>query len=178
MKLRKQILSIAESAIRPVEDDIASIGKTLGENYFDSDITSTFNDLVVQLIVEQPLKIPFIAAIVLVVNAYKQEFAGDILQKVGEALQGYLNAGQWRNTKLALRFLGCLQGILEGDGVFGILGELFSRAIDLQTASSEDALGLELVKIILAVNPTPWLLQRLGWTRLPRRCWIRQKLSR
>lgn len=40
--------------------------------------------------------------------------------------------------KLVLRFLACLQGVLDGDGVFPILDELFSRAVDLQTASSED----------------------------------------
>ena len=63
---------------------------------------------------------------------------GEILEKVGSRLQEYLKAGAWREVKLLLRFLGCLQGLLAGDGVFPILGELFDRAVDLQTASSED----------------------------------------
>lgn len=70
-----------------------------------------------------------------------------------------------------IRFLGLLQGLFEGDGIFPILEDLFSRAVDLQTASSDDvrakchdglysllichgqALGLELVKIILLTIP-------------------------
>ncbi len=43
--------------------------------------------------------------------------------------------------------------MFEGDGVFPILDELFSRAADLQMNSSEDAIGLELVKIILLTIP-------------------------
>lgn len=89
-------------------------------------------------VTEQPLKIPFVAAIVLVVNSQKSEIAAEVLSKVGEALQGCINSGSWRDVKLLLRFLGCLQGLLEGEGVFQILEELFSRAVDLQTASSED----------------------------------------
>ncbi|KAL9108944.1 MAG: hypothetical protein Q9227_006340 [Pyrenula ochraceoflavens] len=153
VKVRKQILSIAESPIRPVEEDVASIGKLLAENFFDNDLTTAFNDLVVQLTLDQPLKIPFVAAIVLVVNAHRQEFTEEILKKLGDTLQSSLNNGQWRNVKLLLRCLACLQALFEGDGVFTVLEELFLRAVDLQTASSEDALGLELVKVILAVIP-------------------------
>ena len=89
-------------------------------------------------VVEQPFKIPFIAAIVLVVNPSKPELAQEILEKAGTVIQERLEVGAWREVKLVLRFLGCLQGLLEGDGVFPILEELFSRAVDLQTASSED----------------------------------------
>ena len=88
--------------------------------------------------VEQPLKIPFIAAIVLHANAQKPEFTTEILQKVAEALQKNLETGSWREVKLLLRFLGCLQGLFEDDGVFTVLEDLFSRAVDLQTQSSED----------------------------------------
>ena len=88
--------------------------------------------------VEQPLKIPFIAAIVLVANAHKPELTADVLKKIGEATQKHLDESSWREVKLFLRFLGCLQGLFEGDGVFGILEDLFSRAVDLQTQSSED----------------------------------------
>ena len=87
---------------------------------------------------EQPFKIPFVAAIVLVINPQKPEVAQEMLARAGKAIQGYLDTGAWREVKLVLRFFGCLQGLLEHDGVFPLLEELFSRAVDLQTASSED----------------------------------------
>lgn len=93
-------------------------------------------------VIEQPLKIPFIAATVLVANNYKPELVDDVLKRVRESLQQYIDAGAWREVKLLLRFLGCLQSIFEGDGVFPVLEELFARAVDLQTASSEDVSGL------------------------------------
>ena len=89
-------------------------------------------------ITEQPFKIPFVAAIVIVVNLQKPEITQEILARAGSAIQGHLEAGAWREVKLTLRLLGSLQGILEGDGVFPILEDFFSRAVDLQTASSED----------------------------------------
>lgn len=88
--------------------------------------------------VEQPLKIPFLAAIVLAANRQKSQIAHDVLARSGILMQEHLDVGAWRDVKLVLRFLGCLQGLLEGDGVFSVLEELFSRAVDLQTASSED----------------------------------------
>ncbi len=94
--------------------------------------------LIVIRIVEQPFKIPFAAAIILVANPQKQEITHEILKRAGDATQKYLEDGAWREVKLVLRFLGCLQGLFQGDGVFTILEELFSRAVDLQTASSED----------------------------------------
>lgn len=103
--------------------------------------------------VEQPLKIPFVASTVLVLNSRKPEATAAILAKAGEHTASYVAQGEWQNVKLMLRFLGCLQGILEGEGVFPMLEELFSRAVDLQTASSEDSLGLELVKVILYTIP-------------------------
>jgi len=87
---------------------------------------------------EQPLKIPFIAATVLIANFQKSELVSDVLNKSGVCLQKYIDAGAWREVKLLLRFLGCLQCVFEGDGIFPILEELFARAVDLQTASSED----------------------------------------
>lgn len=104
-------------------------------------------------VVEQPLKIPFVAAVVLVTNAQKPELTASILAKAGELVQNYINAGEWRAVKLMLRFLGCMQGLYEGEGIFPILEELFQRAAQLQMASSEDSLGLELVKVILFTLP-------------------------
>jgi len=91
---------------------------------------------------EQPFKIPFAAAIVLVANPQKPELAGEVLKKAGEALHKHLELGLWREVKLLLRLLGGLQGLFEGDGVFPMLEELFARAVDLQTASSEDVRAL------------------------------------
>ncbi|KAL1963181.1 hypothetical protein VTN77DRAFT_8614 [Rasamsonia byssochlamydoides] len=152
-KVRRQLLMIAESAARRAEDDALSIAKTLAENPEDEGLKEGFLDLVIQLVLEQPFKIPFVAAVILATNAQRSEVAAEVLKKAGEALQNSLNVGAWRDTKLLLRFLSCLQGIFDGDGVFPILEELFARAVDLQTASSEDSLGLEIVKIILFTIP-------------------------
>lgn len=75
---------------------------------------------------------------VLVINTLKPDFAVELLKKASSTAQDALNAGVWRDVKLLIRLLGCLQGILEGEGVFVILEDLFSRAVDLQTTSSED----------------------------------------
>ena len=89
-------------------------------------------------VVEQPFKIPFIAATIIVINPQKSELAQELVTRAAKAIEEYLNAGHWREVKLVLRFLACLQGLLEEDGVFPLLEELFSRAVDLQTSSSED----------------------------------------
>jgi nuclear cap-binding protein subunit 1 len=103
--------------------------------------------------IEQPFKITWVASVILLANARKPEFGADVLKKLGEVVQKHVNNGDWREVKLYLRFLSCLQGLFEGDGIFSLLREFFSRAADLQTKSSDDALGLELVKIILLTLP-------------------------
>jgi len=138
IKLRKQVVSIAEAPHRRVDEDIMNSAKTIADNYFDTDLTNTFLDIAVSLTLEQPLKIPFIAAIVLQTNTQKPEFTEEVLKKVGDALQQNINTGCWREVKLLLRFLACLQGLFMGDGVFPFLEELFTRAAELQTASNED----------------------------------------
>lgn len=99
-------------------------------------------------VVEQPFKIPFLAAIVIVINPQKAEVAQETLRRAAKAMQEYLEAGHWREVKLVLRFLACLQTLLEDDGVFPLLEELFSRAVDLQTASAEDV-SILLVVLVL-----------------------------
>ena len=89
-------------------------------------------------VLEQPLKIPFLAGVVQATNQQKPDLGREILEKSAAQTQGLINAGDWREVKLLLRFLGSLQGMLEGHGVFPIFEELFARAVDLQTASSED----------------------------------------
>ncbi|PWY64308.1 cap binding protein [Aspergillus heteromorphus CBS 117.55] len=153
VKVRRQLLTIAESAARRAEDDAISIARSVAENYGDEEFRNSFVDIAIDLVLEQPLKIPFIAATVLVANFQKSELVSDVLNRSSESLQKYVDVGAWREVKLLLRFLGCLQSIFEGDGIFPVLEELFARAVDLQTASSEDLLGLELVKIILFTIP-------------------------
>lgn len=109
---------------------------------------------------EQPFKIPFVAAIVLFANLRKAELAGEVLARACKKLQMYLAVGAWREVKLVLRFLGCLQGLFEGDGVFPILEDIFSRAVDLQTASSEDVSISPI--IIFALLTTVNLEPRIG----------------
>lgn len=127
----------------------------MAECYEDDELRNTFLELVTQLlvasssvlyagtkatfsVVEQPFKTPFVAAIIVVASPQRLELGEQIVAKFVTNLQGYLRSGCWREVKLVLRLLACLQGLLEGDGVFPILEELFSRAVDLQTASSED----------------------------------------
>ncbi|KAL4801721.1 MIF4G like-domain-containing protein [Aspergillus unguis] len=153
VKVRRQLLTIAESAARRAEDDALSIAKNVAENYEDEELRDSFIEIALDLVLEQPLKIPFVATVVLVANTIKTELAADVLKRTVERFNSHVEAGAWREVKLLLRFLGCLQCIFEGDGVFAVLEELFSRAVDLQTASSEDLIGLELVKIILYTIP-------------------------
>lgn len=84
------------------------------------------------------MKIPFVAATTLVTHNLKPELGSEIIKRTGNTLQKYIDSGSWREVKLLLRFLGCLQPVFEGDGIFPLLEELFARAADLQTASSED----------------------------------------
>ena len=90
------------------------------------------------MVVEQPLKTPFVAAVVLVANSLKPEVLAELLTTVTTATEEKVRAGDWRDVKLYLKFLACLQGSLEGEGLFPVLEDLFSRAVDLQTGSSDD----------------------------------------
>ncbi|KAL8817598.1 MAG: hypothetical protein Q9223_003590 [Gallowayella weberi] len=153
VRLRKQLLSIAESPLKRIDEEVLEIATTVAENHEDEEIRATFLDLVLQLIDEQALKIPFVAAVILALNNKKPELAQESIARSATALNEHLKAGAWREVKLLLRFLGCMQTILEGDGVFPVLEELFARAVDLQTASLEDGLGPEIVKIILLTIP-------------------------
>ncbi|KAJ5566942.1 hypothetical protein N7535_006248 [Penicillium sp. DV-2018c] len=163
VQVRRQLLTIAESAARRAEDDVQSIAKTVSENYEDEEIRRDFVNIALDLVLEQPLKIPFIAATVLVAHNLKPELGSEVLGKAAEALQKYIDMGAWREVKLLVRFLGILQPIYEGDGIFPLLEELFARAVDLQTASSEDLLGLELVKIIQFTIPYVMLSPASGF---------------
>lgn len=88
--------------------------------------------------IEQPFKIPFVAAVVMHANINKPAVAAEILKRTAEFCQQHMDQGKWREVKLMLRFLACLSGLFADDGIFPLLDELFNRAVDLQTASAED----------------------------------------
>lgn len=88
--------------------------------------------------VEQPFKAPFVAAVLLGVNVVRSEMVGVVLARAVEGLNAALGKGDWRVVKLYMKFLGGLQGLLEGDGVFPVLQDMLSKAVDLQTESNEE----------------------------------------
>lgn len=113
------------------------------DNYDDDmNLRETFINLSMQLIVEQPLKTPFVAAVVLLANTRKPELVDLVLARATHGIEASIGRGEWREVKLHLKFLACLQSCFEGDGLFPLLEELFSRAADLQTASSDDVSSL------------------------------------
>lgn len=175
VRLRKQLLDIADSPLRGATEEARAIAQLLTDNYDDLRLRETFVDLALQLVVEQPLKTPFVAAVALVLNtlshkppqpqqsnggkgdggdtkmeeavdAQKEETQSqpctavmdDMLGRVAAAVEEKVKVGEWRTVKLYLKLLACLQNALDGEGVFPILDALFDRAVDLQTASSED----------------------------------------
>lgn len=143
VRVRKQLLAIAENPMRPWHEEVQSIANLMTDNYDDELLRGNFVDLILQLSLEQPLKTPFLAAVALVANTNKAELIDTLLTKLAAAIEGKIAAGEWRDVKLYLKLLACLQSCLDGDGVFPILEELFARAVDLQTASSDDVSLLE-----------------------------------
>ena len=138
VRVRKQLVSIAENPMRPWHDEVQSIATLFTDSWEDELLRGNFVGLVLQLAVEQPLKTPFVAAVVLLANTARPEVVDMLLAKLSPLIEDKIAAGEWREVKLYLKLLACLQGCLEGEGVFPVLEELFSRAVDLQTASSED----------------------------------------
>lgn len=141
-----------------------NLARLAADNYDDEYVKDTFSAVVLRIVLEQPFKIPFVAGTVLFAHAEKREIAQDVVAKAALQLQEYLDQGAWRQFKLMLRFLASLSRLFEQDGILPILDELFNRAVDLQTASPEDTVGLELVKIILLT--IPYLLASTGDTSL------------
>ncbi len=138
VRFRKQLVAIAESPLRRWADEVLSLAQMIADNYDDEHLRNLYVNLVLQMVLEQPLKTPFVAAVVLVANALKPEAMEIVLERLAKDLEHAIAAGQWTEVKLYLKFMACLQGHLEGDGVFALLEELFDRAANLQTASSED----------------------------------------
>lgn len=94
--------------------------------------------LTVPSIIEQPFKIPFVAAVALYGNEVKPEIAIEAMKRVGDRAQEALNAGEWKEFKLLLRFFACLQPLYQDEGVFTLLGQLFDTVVDLQSANEND----------------------------------------
>jgi nuclear cap-binding protein subunit 1 len=138
VKVRKQLLSIAESPLKRVEDEVLSIAKTVCDNFEDVELRDSFYGLTLQLVVEQPFKIPFVAAVVLIVNTMRVEIVGEVLNRAAVATNGSIAKGDWREVKLYMKFLGSLQGLLEGEGVFPVLQDILTKAVDLQTENNEE----------------------------------------
>jgi nuclear cap-binding protein subunit 1 len=138
VRVRKQLLSVAESPLKRVEDEITIIGKTVCDNYEDLELRSSFFDLVLQLVVEQPFKIPFVAAVVLLVNTLRSEMVDELLTRAAARTNAKIREGEWREVKLLMKFLGGLQGLLEGEGVWAVLQDIFTKAVDLQTENNEE----------------------------------------
>ncbi|RKF61511.1 Nuclear cap-binding protein subunit 1 [Golovinomyces cichoracearum] len=152
-RIRKQLLSVAESPVKRVEDEIISIAKTICDNVEDEELKTGFLDLIIQLVMEQPFKIPFIAAVVMFTDTMQRELVTEVLEKSVSRLNEYIQKGNWREVKLLMKFLGSLQGILEGEGIWIILQDFLTKAVDLQTENNEDIIGPEMVKIILYTIP-------------------------
>jgi nuclear cap-binding protein subunit 1 len=89
-------------------------------------------------LIEQPFKIPFVAAVALHGNEVKPEITIEAMRRVGERAQEALNAGEWKEFKLLLRFFACLQPLYSDEGVFTLLGQLFDTVVDLQSANEND----------------------------------------
>jgi nuclear cap-binding protein subunit 1 len=138
VKVRKQLLSIAESPLKRVEDEVLSIAKTVCDNFEDVNLWESFYELTLQLVVEQPFKIPFVAAVVLIANTMRGDIVEEILGRAAGKTNAAIGRGEWREVKLYMKFLGSLQGCLDGEGVFPVLQDLLTKAVDLQTENNEE----------------------------------------
>jgi nuclear cap-binding protein subunit 1 len=173
VRVRKQLVAIAENPMRPWHEEAQAIATLFTDNWEDELLRANFVDLVLQLAVEQPLKTPFVAAVVLIANATRPEVVDLLLGKLAALVEGRIGQGEWREAKLYLKLLACLQGCLEGEGVFPVLEELFARAVDLQTASSEDV-SLFCFPFLCAGS----IVEGVGWVweRAVVANWLRRRL--
>jgi nuclear cap-binding protein subunit 1 len=89
-------------------------------------------------IIEQPFKIPFVAAVALYGNDVNPAITEEALKRVAARTQEALNTGQWTEFKLMLRFLACMQSLYQDTGIFAFLGQLFDTVVDLQSANEND----------------------------------------
>jgi nuclear cap-binding protein subunit 1 len=180
VKVRKQLLGIAETPLRRVEDEISSIAKAVCDNYDDDELRTSFYDLALQLILEQPFKTPFVAAVVLFMNTLRQDMVEEILKRATALTNESIVKGEWREVKLYMKFLGSLQGLLSGEGVFPALEDILAKAVDLQTENNEEVSSPRYTRLVstanlMSIRPSDRSLSRLSSSLFPiswlRRLW-------
>lgn len=138
-RIRRDIIFLGEESLQSsAQDHCAAFGRDIANNFEDDQVRGNLMDTIVAMICEQPLKIPFIAAVVLYANDLNADVSKELIARTNKRMAYTLELGEWRDFKLLLRFQACLQGILEGNGVFQILNQLFDWVIDLQSSSAED----------------------------------------
>ena len=137
-KIRKQFLSLAESPLKRVEDEIHFLAKTIVDNWEEAEVKEGFFEVVECMVREQSFKVPFVAAVVLCINGMKGEVVREVGERMGSRLNDGIERGEWRDVKLCLKFLGGLQGVLEGEGVWIVLQDLLTKAVDLQKENNEE----------------------------------------
>ena len=89
-------------------------------------------------VIEQPFKIPFVAAVAFYGNDIQPEITIEVVQRVAARTQKALDEGKWTEFKLLLRFLACLQSLYQDTGIFAFLSQLFDVVVDLQSANEKD----------------------------------------
>jgi hypothetical protein len=88
-------------------------------------------------VLDQPFKVPFVAAIVLVANAENSEVGKAVVEHFSGSLQKNLDHGAFTNVKLLLRFFACLGDMLEDKGAFLVLDHLADKVEACQTTGAE-----------------------------------------
>ncbi|KAF2273183.1 uncharacterized protein EI97DRAFT_436238 [Westerdykella ornata] len=150
-RLRRQLLHIGSG--RDAYEDAVDLALGLDENFDDTYLQNEFFNIMIQLILEQPFRIPYLALVVIYTNSVNTDIATDALKRIATRTQDALSKGNWAEFKLLLRFLACVQSEFEGDGVFSFLEQLFDTVVDLQSSNENDVVGIELVKVILLTIP-------------------------
>lgn len=104
----------------------------------------------------------------MVLNTLKEEMVMQLLERTIKDLNKSIIKGDWRQVKLYMKFLGSLQGLLEGDGVFTILQDFLTKALDLQTENNEEVSDLynEIVFRDRLANIEVFRPSDLNWSRL------------
>lgn len=124
-----------------MEDEIHFLAKTIVDHWEDAEVQGVFFELVERMVGEQSFKVPFVAAVVLAINGMGEvggKVTGEVVGRMAEKCNRSIEAGEWRDVKLSLKFLGGLQGVLEGEGVWIVLQDLLTKAVDLQTENNEE----------------------------------------
>lgn len=137
-RLRKKLSAFLDSGFHTPEQEINDIGSLVLQHSSDEYVRDTFGDILISVAIEQPCKTLFLAGLLMSVNRSEPTLVKEVVEKVAVVVTRDVRAGKWREVKLGLKLLACCQGVFEGDGVIGLLEELFQRTIDLQSANPEE----------------------------------------